>query len=202
MQDNEWDYVGNEQVGSSSAFDRDLFAWGATGKNGVQTNTVNNEYGYFNGTILAGNSEWGNLTIKNGGNGNWRTLTANEMNYILGHHNNAIVTLGFVGVSGLIICPEGFTGTCPANNAVLTKSEWNQLEKAGCVFFAINNYRKATGTLSNRISTTGTTSYFWLNTSDDASTAYALKVTATEATVVSDLNRRTGAFVRLAKVVE
>ena len=123
------------------------------------------------------------------------------MSYILTNHQNAIVTLGFVGVTGLIICPEGFTGTCPAANTVITKAQWNQLEKAGCVFFAINNYRKNTGNFDNRISTTGTTSYFWLNNSDDATTAYALKVDANGAQIVNNLHRQIGACVRLAKVV-
>ena len=201
LQDNQWDYVGREQAGASNEFDRDLFAWGATGRGGVRTFAIT-DYDYFTGTTLRGNSEWGTLNIKNGGNSEWRTLTAEEMNYILTNHQNAIVTLGFVGVTGLIICPDGFTGTCPDANATLTKTEWNQLEKAGCVFFAINNYRKDSGTLASRITTNGTTSYFWLNTSGDATTAYALKVNATTgAQVVNNLNRRTGACVRLAKVV-
>lgn len=202
LQDNQWDYVGKEQAGASNEFDRDLFAWGATGRGGVRTYAVNNEYNYFTGTALSGNSEWGTLNIKNGGNSAWRTLTAAEMQYILDNHENAIVNLDFVGVTGLLICPEGFTGTCPAANATLTKTAWNQLEKAGCVFFAINNYRKATGSnLNNRITANGTTSYFWLNTSDDATTASALKVNATTGAEVVTINRRTGACVRLVKVV-
>jgi hypothetical protein len=202
LQDNQWDYVGKEQNGKSNAFDRDLFAWGATGRNGVQIWGVNNAYPYYQGgNTLTGTSEWGNLTIKNGGNGGWRTLTADEMNYILANHQKAIVTLDFVGVTGLLICPEGFTGTIPTTP--IDKPTWNQLEKAGCVFFAINNYRKNTGNFDNRISTTGTISYFWLNTSDDDdNTAYALKVNANGAQVVNNLHRQIGACVRLAKVVE
>ena len=202
LQDNQWDYVGKEQNGRSNAFDRDLFAWGATGRNGVPIWGVGNEYKYYQGgNTLTGTSDWGCLPIRNGGNSEWRTLTASEMSYILNNHQNAIVTLGFVGVTGLLICPEGFTGTCPAANTVITKAQWNQLEKAGCVFFAINNYRKNTGNFDTRISTTGTTSYFWLNTSDDATTAYALKVDANGAQIVNNLHRQIGACVRLAKVV-
>ena len=202
LQDNQWDYVGKEQNGRSNAFDRDLFAWGATGRNGVQIWGVGNEYKYYQGgNTLTGTSDWGCLPIRNGGNSEWRTLSSAEMSYILTNHQNAIVTLGFVGVTGLIICPEGFTGTCPAANTVITKAQWNQLEKAGCVFFAINNYRKNTGNFDNRISTTGTTSYFWLNNSDDATTAYALKVDANGAQIVNNLHRQIGACVRLAKVV-
>ena len=202
FQDNQWDYVGKEQNGRSNAFDRDLFAWGATGRNGVAIWGVNSVYPYYQGgnTLTDTPNEWGSLPIRNGGNSEWRTLTASEMNYILNNHQNAIVTLGFVGVTGLIICPEGFSGTCPEGN--ITIAQWNQLEKAGCVFFAINNYRKNTGTFDNRISTTGTTSYFWLNNSDDnTTTAYALKVDAQGAQVVTDLHRQIGACVRLVKEV-
>ena len=58
-----------------------------------------------------------------------------------------------------------------------------------------------TGTIGSRIPTTGTTSYFWLNTADET-TAAALVVTSTTATVVPDVDKNTGAFVRLVKDVQ
>ncbi len=205
LNDNEWDFVGLNQSAAANSCDIDLFAWGATERNGIRPYMTNRTalYPYFNGTELSGTSEWGNQKFFNGGNqynSGWRTLTADEMSAILLNNDNAIVTLGFVGVTGLIICPEGFTGVCPAANSTLTKAEWNQLEKAGCVFFAINSYRKATGNPDRLIPAIGT-SYFWLNANDDNTTAYALKVTANGTEIVNNLNRKTGAFVRLAKVV-
>ena len=204
FEDNQWDFVGLNQSAASNNMDIDLFAWGATGRNGIQPYSQSRVYNYFGGSELSGTSEWGNIRFANGGdqlNSGWRTLTANEMEYILTKHDKAIVTLSFVGITGLIICPEGFTGTCPANNAALTKSEWNQLEKAGCVFFAINSYRKVSGNFDNLIPAIGTTNYFWLNTTTegDATTAYALKVNTNSAAIVTNTNRKLGASVRLVK---
>ena len=206
LNDNQWDFVGVRQSAAANSCDIDLFAWGATERNGVRPYMTNRTdlYPYYNGTELSGTSEWGNQKFYNGGNqynSGWRTLTAEEMQALLDNNDNAIVTLDFVGVTGLIICPEGCT--CPTANSTITKAEWNLLEKAGCVFFAINSYRRASGSPDGLIPAVGNTSYFWLNSNDNSTTtAYALKVTASGTEIVNNLNRKTGAFVRLVKDAE
>ena len=217
--DNQWDFRGRYQSkDANNQYDRDLFAWGANGYfvnghhrasagydgNDLMLWAVNNEYAHCTATELLNEDEWGNNKIANADkqiNSGWRTLTQDEMEYLLDNYETRMVTLSFVGKKGLILFPTAVT-PC-ANNANLTKSEWNALEAAGCIFFVADNYRMATGRIANRIPTTGTMSYYWLNTAADANTASALIVDQTnDATVVDNANKKIGGFVRLVKDVE
>ena len=147
------------------------------------------------------NDEWGSNKIANGGNvanNGWRTLTATEMEYLLDEDNydHYMVTLSFVGKQGLIILPAGFTPDFDITDGMsLTKSQWNALDAAGCIFFVADNYRTATPSMAN------TGSYFWLNTAAE-NTASALVVDKTTGASIANFNKKIGGFVRLVKDVE
>ena len=195
--DNQWGFRGTYQSTTSSSIDRDLFAWGANGYpvaghnghgNGISIYNKTAPY-FYDGTSLSGVNEWGNNVIANGGNTAWRTLTATEMNNLLANYTSQMVTLSFVGKSGLLILSDQYTGTV---GTTITKAEWNELEAAGCVFFPVESYRQANRTIDN------TASYYWLNAAD-ATTASALCVGTTATVVTAD--KAIGGFVRLVKNV-
>ena len=208
--DNQFDFRGRYQSKIQNQYDRDLFAWGANGYfkagslvgNGIKIWGANNDFGYSTATELTGTSEWGNNKIANAGNtanSGWRTLTEQEMNNLLANYAHAMVTLGFNNKTGLVIFADGATAV--PDGTVLTKSQWNALQNAGCVFFVADNYRAATGTIENRIPAAGAGSYFWLNNGDaNSNTASALYVDKVNgATVVNNVPKNVGAFVRLVK---
>ena len=122
-----------------------------------------------------------------------------SMNNLLANYAHAMVTLGFNNKTGLVIFADGATAV--PDGTVLTKAQWNALQNAGCVFFVADNYRAATGTIENRIPAAGAGSYFWLNNgnanSNTASALYVDKVNG--ATVVNNVPKNVGAFVRLVK---
>lgn len=209
--DNQWDFRGSSQTaGLFTEYDRDLFAWGATGhyaQNSHKGNNYNiwpagnNNYSYYNGTTLSGNNEWGTFKIYNGDNqinSGWRTLTVAEMNYLLENYEHRMVTLSFVGKTGMMIFPDDVTPI----SGTLTRAQWNACEAAGCVFFVADKYRIATGNIWTRIPTSATSSYYWLNTAADADNASALIVDQTEGEDVVTANKEIGAFIRLVKDVE
>lgn len=207
--ENQWDFRGTSQDNIQTKQDRDLFAWGANGyyvSGRMKGNNIpvwatlvnrHRNYAYSTATSLLNNDEWGSNKIANGGNvanNGWRTLTATEMEYLLDNYNNAMVTLSFVGKQGLLIFPTGVTPV--ADGTSLTKSQWNALDAAGCIFFVADNYRTATPSMAN------TGSYFWLNTAAE-NTASALVVDKTAgASIVPNADKKIGGFVRLVKDVE
>ena len=207
--DNQFDFRGRSQSKIQDQYDRDLFAWGANGyyRNGASTGNGiaiwgTTDFGYCTARTLQSTDEWGNNRIANGGkraNSGWRTLTATEMQNLLNNYEHAMVNLTFVGKTGMIIFADGATPVADGTN--LTKSEWNLLENAGCVFFLADNYRSATGAISSRMTNTG--SYYWLNTTANTTTASALYVDKVAGeSIVNDANKKIGGFVRLVKDVQ
>ena len=199
--DNQWDFRGvGQSEAKNSNLDRDLFSWGANGNGGVSAWGVYKDYNFCTGTTL-GTNDWGVKNFRNAVNG-WRTLTETEMQNILTNHQHRMVTLSFVGKTGMVIFPDGVT-PCDAN-ATLTKADWNALEAAGCVFFAAEKYRTVTyspTTGKASFYVTGNMSYFWLNTAA-TNTASALVIDATGYSFATTVDKKFGAFVRLVKDVE
>lgn len=114
-----------------------------------------------------------NNTIANGGNDQWRTLTANEWEYLFVSRDNARDRFGFGtvdGVNGLIVLPDDwelpdgcsfvpakdkmeesdgvFTGTATEtvyshNTYYTTNQSWQLMEAAGAVFLPAAGMRSA-----------------------------------------------------------
>ncbi|MBO4751589.1 MAG: Ig-like domain-containing protein [Bacteroidales bacterium] len=117
------------------------------------------------------NGDWGVYNaISNGGGrpGMWRTLTNSELNYLLysraassvgGHDNVRYAKAKVNNVLGLIIFPDVYshpdgvaepdnanTASATFNSYVLTASDWEQMETAGCIFLPAAGYRNGTST--------------------------------------------------------
>ena len=209
--ENQWDFRGTSQKTIQNQYDRDLFAWGANGyykgsnllgnriKVWGEGSGSNARFRFLeNENTLSGANEWGNNRIANGGNSEdgdgWRTLTYEEMTNLLANYASAMVTLDFNGKTGLVIFAEGVTPV--ADGTTLTKSEWNTLQNAGCVFFLAGGHRAADRTMANG-------SYYWLNDASSNNKAFALFVNNNGATLADEgVDRGIGAFVRLVKDVQ
>ena len=202
--DNQWDFRGTSQKKVQDQYDRDLFSWGANGYynggrvvgNGIKVWGTNNTFPYSNATELTGSDEWGNNKIVNGGNranSGWRTLTANEMTNLLNNYDHAMVNLGFVNKTGMVIFPDGVTPV--ADGTTLTKAEWNALVLDGCVFFLADSYRTAPNATAN------TGSIYWLNGVEGTNGCY-LMVDKVNGPSIAAGAKNLGGFVRLVKDVQ
>ena len=221
--DNQWDCLDAINQRQGYGGDRDLICWGANRYN-VANNSVNGNtgnaypiwnrggvYNYLPGTDdLAGINEWGNNVIENGGNtaNMWRTLTADEWDYLLNtragaRFMNAELTVGTETVKGLIIFPDNYSTNYAANNATaaatsIDMTEWQTLEADGCILLPICNYGKdANG--SSHFASTATMSYYWTATADSDTEANAVKLSKTDGLSADVIAKRCGAYIRLVK---
>ncbi len=153
----------------------DLFGWGTTGYNNkypTMFSTLTHEYGPDPATDIAGTRyEWGPyMSITNGGHapGIWRTMTADEWNYILYTRPNADTRKGRAivnGINGYVLlpdiwnCPAGFsinTDYSAFNDNVFSSEDWKVLERAGAVFIPCGGERYERALLNASIS-----AFYW-----------------------------------------
>ena len=177
---NQWDYVGNAvgntKVTATAPFISengtvDLFGWvgesstdltSDPAKYGISQSNSDNDYGTKKGTEGETlKSDWGTLTISNGGNTpnyGWRTLTSAEWTYLFIDRSGATVkstanvrcTMATINtdataVKGMILFPDGKEfadteatwGTLNNNSDYTTQctsAQWTALADKGCVF--------------------------------------------------------------------
>ena len=165
--ENQWDIVGdsvngtvyengikcdNALISNNYTGWIDLFGYG-TGNNPYLSTTNIADYSIF--------TDWGVNPISNGGNSanQWRTLTDEEMVYLMEYrpNANALAAKATVnGVRGLIILPndfiipsslswnvsDGYEWTEAWQNNTYTYSQWSQMENAGAVFFPCEGIRE------------------------------------------------------------
>ena len=164
---NEWrfapsqlDYIGYENKNISSTYNGwiDLFGWG-TAKNPTIASKNNDDYTTF--------VDWGINKIGNESPNTWRTLTMQEVEYIINVRTNASNLIGVAQVDtivGLVLLPDNWT--CP--NGIIFKpgfneslnalgrkyygehqtfslSDWKKLEESGAVFLPAAGDRYKTG---------------------------------------------------------
>lgn len=161
-----WDARKDDNCRASATFGGwiDCFGWATSGYEGFMPYTsVNSVSAYYHdGDICGTEYDWGvHNAIVNGDKtdpaGTWRTLTYDEMEYIilmrpastLNNVENARFALATVyGQVGLILFPDVFempegvalpvehsiNNTCPYATNVYTADDWAKLEEAGCVF--------------------------------------------------------------------
>ena len=198
---NQWDYIGSAAAntsinGSGSvsvAGTVDLFGWVGTssssGNNyGIWNKTTANDYGNTKNESLK--NDWGHNAITNGGNtaDMWRTLTREELGYMLSTRSGATVNgsnnvrfakatirTDATGVKGLLLFPDG--ATFDASEAswgelndgyekyttTCTAAQWTALEAKGCVFLPAAGNR--TGTT---VSDAGNAGAYWTATGSDS----------------------------------
>ena len=161
--ENQWDYIGDATEGNvyvdgvksnnnniSSTYDGwiDLFGWG-TGDNPTNTANKNTFYSSF--------TDWGNNSIINGDNKQWRTLTQREWEYVFNKRATdsdiryAKATVN--GVQGIILFPDDWNASyyklnntnSPDTSFIynrITKNDWlYTFEPNGAVFLPASGYR-------------------------------------------------------------
>ena len=195
--DNQWDYFGSAQNGTSSNVDRDLFGFAASGYDhgavGYQpwsTSTSNDSYyAYgsweYNLYDQTGQADWGYNAIINGGNQEnlWRTPTKDEWVYIF---NNRTTISGIRyaravvnNVNGVILLPDNWNASIfTLNNVNMSSSsyssndigatDWmNIFEPAGAVFLPAAGYRN--GSSAGGVNENGD---YWSSSVYSSSSAY------------------------------
>lgn len=173
--ENQYDVVGYswQSVGDDYAYQDviSLFGWGTSGYNHGATcyqpwSTSENDGSYYaygnpssNLFDQTGKADWGYNAISNGGgveNDGWRTLTAQEWNYIL---NNRMTESGLrfalasvMGVGGMMLFPDDWdlsvyspnnmneNGSFSSN--VVSDGQWRDLEQLGVVFLPVAGFRE------------------------------------------------------------
>ena len=180
----QYEYIGAANIKDGALADRiDMFGWSAdntTAPFGVSTSTNDADY---TGEFV----DWGVNTICGEAPGTWRTLSADEWEYLLKKRKNASDLYGVAqvaGVNGMIILPDDWE---EANGIVFksglhssqvndysvyqsfTDAQWLAMENAGAVFLPALGYRD--GTNVEKCNTSG---YYWSNTTSDEESAYRL----------------------------
>ena len=213
---------GDSKIGRASADKIDLFSWsGSTGvaKWGLSFldyygDFLDDDGNYYGGDFV----DWGQNAIRNGGNkaNQWRTLTADEWEYLINDRPNASSLLGVAsvnGVNGLVLLPDGwkqpngvsfksgFASKCGGvasygDCQTFTLYRWNKLEKSGAVFLPASGVR-----LGLFVSYVGCSSNYRSATSNDEYTACHLIFFPTEAKMI-DYTRSGGLAVRLVQDVK
>lgn len=226
LAEHQWHVIGSENANISSTYDGwiDLFGWGTSGWNSgavayqpYSKNSDNSDY-------YPGNSPTNNLTgdyafadwgvynaISNGGNQCrlWRTLSADEWEYVMNNRENAEL-LRFVatvmGVHGLVILPDNWILTddtyydLDANewntNSYYT-TDWHYFETHGAVFLPTAGYRAT----SNAIGGVETNANYW-TTSTSNTGAYDMFFNDWTLRIAQEDRRNKGQSVRLVQDVQ
>ena len=155
--EHQWDHVGVDNANiKNEKYDGwiDLFGYGTASK----PMTCDADNSYYGNTYLDISKEeykeqdWGwRNKISNGGNTvhKWRTLTVNELSYLLQSrpHANDWTFAKVNGVLGIILVPDdweipqGVNYIPRSNTGVYSTSEWDKLEDAGAVFLPAAGWR-------------------------------------------------------------
>ena len=152
--ENQKDHCYLENANISSTYDGwiDLFGWG-TGNNPTLATNVAEDYATF--------VDWGTNPISNGGNvaNAWRTLSADEWEYMLKYRPNADSLRSLASVAGTGGCiflsddfelPSGLHFCAKINRDSAydtnkyTSDEWERMEEAGALFLPFTSMRDTT----------------------------------------------------------
>ena len=167
--ENQWDYIGEDNANISETYDGwiDLFAWG-TGDHPTDTSTYMSylEYGTF--------VDWGVNPISNwnGDECQWWTLEFKDWSYLLYRRNTdsgvlyAPATVN--DINGLILLPDNWEESVftlinfndnesPFSSNVITKSQWETMERFGAIFLPAAGVR--IGTTVEMVQETG---LYWI----------------------------------------
>ena len=106
--ENPWDIMGESNTGIAVGYDGwiDLFGWG-TGKEPTNSSQNNDDYSHY--------TDWGDNTIINGENHDWRTLSLSEWHYLINTRNTtsgirfAKATMN--DVCGVIFVPDNWSAS-------------------------------------------------------------------------------------------
>lgn len=202
------DYVGDANANISPTYDGwiDMFGWG-TGDEPTRTIQNNGSYSTF--------VDWGTNSIGTDTANTWRTMSADELRYILFSRPNAAALNGIAhinGVNGLVLLPddwvaiEGLTFNSGAYghssrdyyavHNTFTLEQWQQMEEAGAIFLPAVGYRQG-----NSIYASGSKGYYWTTSPNGGCGPITLEFSAKE--IITDSSYRySGLSIRLIKDIE
>ena len=202
------DCVGEANANISPTYDGwvDLFCWG-TGDEPTRIVTNNNAYLNF--------VDWGTNSIGTDTANTWRTMSADELRYILFSRPNAAALNGIAhinGVNGLVLLPddwvalEGLTFNSGAYghssrdyyavHNTFTLEQWQQMEEAGAIFLPAVGYRQG-----NSIYASGSKGYYWTTSPNGGCGPITLEFSAKE--IITDSSYRySGLSIRLIKNIQ
>lgn len=218
--ENQWEYIGEGERGYNNAdftnYWFDLFGWGTSGYNSLkpeETSSSNNTYAPSMEGGDNANYDWGVYNaISNGGNqaGLWRTLTAEEWNYLTGMSTPGRTVNGGSGegyccqilkvndILGLLIYPDDFT----QQSEYSTTSNLGIIPE-GCAFLPMAGYREV-----HMVYRLGTYGRYWSSTVNSSNTikAYVMRFGFNSSNrlrvfPVTDIEKRIGCSVRLVQNV-
>lgn len=230
---NQWDYIGaatannaiNGNGSVSVAGTVDYFGWvgasstvltTAPAMYGISNSLTGNDYGTkksSEGETLK--SDWGNVTITNGGTYIWRTLTGDEWDYVFSTRPSSTVnstTNGryakatVAGKVGVILFPDSYTHPSDVTAPISVNDEgaaydaniydanaWCKMESAGCVFLPAAGTKYSASDLG----------YYWSSTpGDNNNSAITLSFGPGYITTKADTDRYYGRSVRLVHAAE
>ncbi len=180
---------GDEVFGEALADKIDLFGWsGSTAAVQWGVGITNNSADYSGDFV-----DWGSNTIGTDAPDTWRTLTIDELEYVLSKRPDAstkrgvarinLSSDGTVYANGLILLPDTWTAPAGitfksgvasersvqayADYQTFTLSDWQQLESAGAVFLPAAGMRS-----TKRILYAHCEVFLWTATYDDATYVY------------------------------
>ena len=142
-------------------------------------------------------SDWGKVTITNGGGYTWRSLTSAEWTYLFNtrttggtvfgtkpaRYAHATINTDGTSVNGMILFPDGVNiassevttaGTVNGNSAFATKcttAQWGKLAAKGCVFLPAAGYRNGA-----TVDAAGSNGYYWSSTATPSNAYNAFNV--------------------------
>ena len=218
----QWYITGNSDISSTCRGWIDLFGWGTSGYNNkypYMTSRNSSDYGNGENDIAGTNYDWGVYnaiynpkTNTTDAPGTWRTLTSDEWEYLL----NTRTTLSGIRYAkaevndwnGLIIVPDNWSsavydldsvniGNATFASNIINATDWNTMEKAGCVFLPTTGYRNGTQVVN--ITLVG---LYWSSTFDYDRYAYRLLFNSDNLSPSGDYYLENGISVRLVKDVK
>ena len=178
------------------------------------------DWGYAAGVVtLGGFTSW--RTLKDGStagiDNEWQYIcetrptgkTVNGTNNA--RYTEATINTDYTGVNGFILFPNSYAGPTESNADITfgtinaqsawttkcTKAGWETLEAAGCVFLPAAGYRQGTS-----VSSVESYGIYWSSTNSGGSWAKYILFYSNYTTFTGQVNRYTGAPVRLVRPVE
>ena len=213
------DIIGEANVSGSALADKiDLFGWSANNEDakwGISTLSSSADY---SGDFV----DWGTNTIGTNAPNTYRTLTYEELNYLIYRRPNASDKMGVARINlnsdgsqysnGLIFLPDnwtapagitftpGFPSTSDiqayADHQTFTLAEWQQLESAGAVFLPASGFRDR-----SKMYLVQDYGNYWSATPESANYAYYLNCYSSGVSVTR-LPRSEGYAVRLVQDIK
>ena len=190
--ENQYDVIGEDNGDIASDYTGwiDLFGWGTSGydsKVPYMTSTTNTAYGNGDADIAGTNYDWGvyNKNALSAPVANWRTLTAEEWDYLIFTRSSTLVGYATVaGVKGLVlleddwtVCPDTLTFKDVTESTAWTANvykadQWDKMEEFGAIFLPAAGYRDVTSvTYYDNNNAVG---YYWSSTHSGTNQALSL----------------------------